>query len=147
MNEHNTIQNDYYDWESELYYAFRKCSGGDRGPEIYIVLFLKRFYVFIFREGKGRRKRGRNIDVWETHQSVACCMPPAGDPASNPGMCPDWELNRQPFVSQAGPQSIEPHQSGLKYTYFFSRFFFLINHCILIRKEGIEILNWGGILA
>ena len=26
--------------------------------------FLKRFYLFIFREGKGGRKRERNISVW-----------------------------------------------------------------------------------
>ena len=36
-----------------------------------------------------------------------------GDLAHNPGMCPDWESNRQPFGSQAGAQSTEPHQPGL----------------------------------
>ena len=30
--------------------------------------------------------------------------------AHNPGMCPDWELNQQPFGSQASAQSTEPHQ-------------------------------------
>ena len=34
-------------------------------------------------------------------------MPPAGDLARNPGMCPDWELNWQPFGSQASTQSTE----------------------------------------
>ena len=33
-------------------------------------------------------------------------------PQPNPGMCPDWELNHQPFGSQAGTQSTEPHQPG-----------------------------------
>ena len=28
-------------------------------------------------------------------------------------MCPDWELNWQPFGSQAGTQFTEPHQPGL----------------------------------
>ena len=31
----------------------------------------------------------------------------------NPGMCPDWESNLQPFGLQAGTQSTEPYQSGL----------------------------------
>ena len=44
---------------------------------------------------------------------VASYAPPTGDLASNPGMCPDWESNQQPFVSQAGAQSTEPHQPGL----------------------------------
>ena len=35
-----------------------------------------------------------------------------GDLASNPGMCPDWESNWQPFGSQACDQSTEPHQPG-----------------------------------
>ena len=39
-------------------------------------------------------------------------MPPTRDLA-NSGMCPDWELNQQPFGSQAGTQSTEPHQPGL----------------------------------
>ena len=31
---------------------------------ISLYSFFKRFYLFIFREGKGRRKRDRNIHVW-----------------------------------------------------------------------------------
>ena len=38
---------------------------------------------------------------------------PTGDPARNPGLCPDWESNQRPFGSQAGTQSTEPHQPGL----------------------------------
>ena len=30
----------------------------------------------------------------------------------NPGMCPDWESNWQPFGSEGGAQSTEPHQPG-----------------------------------
>ena len=49
----------------------------------------------------------------EKHQCVvASHMPPAGDLAHNPGMCPDWELNQWPFGLQAGTQSTEPHQPG-----------------------------------
>ena len=45
----------------------------------------------------------------EKHQCVRDRMPPTGDLARNPGMCPDWELNQQPFGSQAVIQSTEPH--------------------------------------
>ena len=44
---------------------------------------------------------------------AASCMPPTGDLAHNPGMCPDWGLNQRPFGSQAYAQSTEPHQPGL----------------------------------
>ena len=51
--------------------------------------FLKDFYLFIFREKEEREKeRERKINV------VAFHMAPTGDLAHNPGMCPDWELNR-----------------------------------------------------
>ena len=33
-------------------------------------------------------------------------------PYPGPGMYPVWELNQQPFGSQAGTQSTEPHQPG-----------------------------------
>ena len=39
-------------------------------------------------------------------------MAPTGDLARNPDVCPDWELNQQPFASQVGTQSTEPHQPG-----------------------------------
>ena len=66
--------------------------------------FLKKdFYLFIFRE---RGKEG------ERNQLVASCTSPTRDPALNPGMCPNWESNQQPFGSQANAQSTEPHQPG-----------------------------------
>ena len=54
---------------------------------------------------------------WERGRETSMCgcllHTPTGDLANNPGMCPDWESNRQPFGSQAGAQSTEPHQPGL----------------------------------
>ena len=50
---------------------------------------------------------------------VASQKPPAGDLAHKPGMCPDWELNWQPFGSQAGTQSTEPHQPGLQKSFYW----------------------------
>ena len=43
---------------------------------------------------------------------IASHVPFTGDLACNPGMYPDWESNHQPFGSQAGTQSPEPHQPG-----------------------------------
>ena len=40
-------------------------------------------------------------------------LPPTGDMAHNPGMCPDWESNQRLFGSQASTESTEPHQPGL----------------------------------
>ena len=62
----------------------------------FFLNFLKRFYLFIFRE----RGREGEREV-EKHQCVvACHMAPSGDLACNPDMCPDWELNWRPFGSQ-----------------------------------------------
>ena len=41
---------------------------------------------------------------------MASRVPPTGYLARNPGMCPDWDLNRWPFDSQASAQSTEPRQ-------------------------------------
>ena len=61
------------------------------------------------------RERGREGErEREKHQCVvASHVPPSGDLACNPGMCPDWELNQRPVGSQAGTQSTEPQQPGL----------------------------------
>ena len=73
-----------------------------------VFLFLKLKILFIFREGvKEGEKEG------EKHQCVvASHMPPTGDLAHNPGMCPDWESSWWPFGLQAGTQSTEPQQPG-----------------------------------
>ena len=45
-------------------------------------IFIKHYYLFIFREGKGGREG-------EKHQIVvASHAPPIGDLACDPGMCP-----------------------------------------------------------
>ena len=68
--------------------------------------FFKRFYLFLFRD-RGR-EGGRE---GEKHQCViASHLSPTEDLAGSQGMCPDWELNRQPFGSQACTQSTELHQ-------------------------------------
>ena len=44
---------------------------------------------------------------------AASRVPPTRDLACNTGMCPDGELNRQPFGLQDDAQLTELHQSGL----------------------------------
>ena len=61
----------------------------------------------------GRGREGEREG--EKHQCVVVSHGgPTGDLALNLGMCSDWESNRQPFGSQAGAQSTEAHQPGLK---------------------------------
>ena len=69
------------------------------------VFCLKDFIYSFLERGEGKEKEGQK------HQCVVTSyVPPAGDLACNPGMCPDWELNWRPLGSQAGTQSTEPHQ-------------------------------------
>ena len=76
---------------------------------LFLNIFFKRFYLFIFRQS---RKEGERKG--EKHQCVvASHMPPTGDLAHNPGMCPNWELNWWPFGSQSSVQYTEQHQPGL----------------------------------
>ena len=51
----------------------------------YGIGIFKKYFIYLFLE------RGREE---EKHQCVvAFHAPPTGDPACNPGVCPDWELN------------------------------------------------------
>ena len=81
--------------------------------------FLVFIYLFLERGGEGEREG-------EKHQCeryfIDCShMTPTGDLACHPGLCPDWELNRQPFGSQAGTQSTEPYEPGLGMHFFKKR--------------------------
>ena len=57
--------------------------------DIYILGFLKTNFIYLFLErGEGKERVG------EKHQCVVFShVPPIGDLAHNPGMCPDWESN------------------------------------------------------
>ena len=74
--------------------------------ELSIILFFLKilFIYFRQREKEGEREGGKHQCV------VASCVPLTGDLAYNPGKCPDWESNQQPFGSQAGTQSTVPYQ-------------------------------------
>ena len=71
--------------------------------------FCKDFIYLLLDRGEAREKEWeRNINVW-----LPLVRPPSRDLAHNPGMCPHWESNQEPFGSQASTQSIELHQPGL----------------------------------
>ena len=78
--------------------------------ETHPFFFLFKHFIYSFLERRERRdkERERNISVWLS------LVPPTGDLACHPGMCPDWGSNQWPCGSQAGAQSTEPHQPGLK---------------------------------
>ena len=81
---------------------------GREKEHCFVSFFSFRFYLFIFREGEGRRKSERNINVW-----LPLKYPLLGNLAHSPGMCPDKETNRWPLGLQSSAQSTEPHQPGL----------------------------------
>ena len=89
--------------QNSLWHAALAEGGIDR----YFCLSL--FFFFM----RGGERKG------EKHQCVVPChMPRTGDLAHNPGMCPDWELNWQPFGSQTSAQSTELHQPGQCFVFF-----------------------------
>ena len=66
------------------------------------IFFIKDFYLLICGE---RNREGEREG--EKHQyMVASHPPPTGEPAHNPGKCPDWESNRQLFGSQPSPNPL-----------------------------------------
>ena len=85
-------------------------------PLDFLKKFLKILLIYFFRErGKEGEREG------EKHPGVvASGMPPTGDLARNPGMCPDWESKQRPFGSQVRTQSTELHQPGLEWKIFLS---------------------------
>ena len=102
-------------------------------------------YLFILRQrGREGEREGE-----KHHCVVASHMPPTGDLACNPHMCPDWELNQPPFGSQASTQSTQPHQPqhGLSFktlyeecTEFLRRAIFWKMH-MLTHSYGICLLH------
>ena len=72
------------------------------------------------------------------HQCVVDSHAPlTGDLASNPGMCPDWELNQQTFGSWAGTQSTEPHQPGLIIKIFIKLCLFILHEIF----KSVKVYN------
>ena len=87
----------------------------------YLFVHFKDFIYLFLERGRVGEREG------EKHQCVvASHVPPTGDLACNPGMCLDWESNRQLFGSQSSTQSTEPHQPEFHFA-FLIKFLFETN--------------------
>ena len=71
------------------------------------MLLFKVLFIYLFLERGREGERGEKLQF-----VVASRATPTGDLARHPGMCPDWESNRQTFGLQTCGQSTEPHQPG-----------------------------------
>ena len=93
------------------------------------IIFVKNYTYFIFRQ-RGRKGEREG----EKHQSVvSSCTPPHWDLAQIPGMCWYWESNQWPCGSQAGTQSTEPHQPGLR---------ICLVHAYAFSIPGVAFFSW-----
>ena len=91
-----------------ILFTFISVGSQQDGLQLAFFFFFKILFVY-FQRGKEKEKEG------EKHQCVWLpLVHPTGDLACNPGMCPDWELNRGPLGLQAGTPSTEPHQPQLQ---------------------------------
>ena len=82
-------------------------------PPFANLLFKKIFYSFFRERGKEGEKEGEKHLYVREASMVAFLKPLARDLVHNPGMCPSWESNQQPFSWQASAQPTEPHKAGL----------------------------------
>ena len=85
---------------------------GAQSTEAHQPGLVSSFFFFLYFRLWGREGEREG----EKHHCCGCPLfaPYWGpDLARTVGMCPDWDLNRLPFASQAGAQSTEPHQPGL----------------------------------
>ena len=92
--------------------------------------FLFKDFIFLFSD----RREGKEKERKKQQCVVVSRVFPTGDLAHNLGMCPDWGSNQQPFGSQAGAQSTEPHQPGpISYTILnIPCLFYAYQFCFLI---------------
>ena len=72
-------------------------------------LFEKTLFTFSERGREGEREEEKH--QWAREASIGC-LSHALTKSCNPGMCPDWESNQQPFTLRDDAPTTEPHQLG-----------------------------------
>ena len=104
---------------------FHLCTGGSGlCSHLPCHHLLACIYLFVEKGEEREKERERNINVCPPTELPLVgdsCVPPTEDRACNPGMCPEWELNSQPFCLLAGAQSTEAHQLGGIYIFLIAR--------------------------
>ena len=60
------------------------------------IIIIKILFIYFWggRQGEREEEKHQCTSVCERYSDRASHMPPPGDLACNPGMCPDWESNR-----------------------------------------------------
>ena len=69
-------------------------------------------------------------------------MPPTGDLAHKPGMCPDWESNQQLFGSQSGTQTRSAFLSNVSNRLIIHKTFFFNSAMIILGHFSIQIVSF-----
>ena len=72
------------------------------------------FIYFIFRQ---RGREGEREGEKPQCVAASCAVPPTGDLACNPGMCPDWELTHNPLVRRLALNPLSYPSQGCKPTF------------------------------
>ena len=68
--------------------------------------------------GREGEREGVNIDVQEIHWPVASHIPPTRDLASNPDICPDWEVSGDPLVCRLAPNPLSHIARARAYNFY-----------------------------
>ena len=97
------------------HFTVTSALGGESGG------FFSDFIYLFLERGEGREKdRGREGGrEGKKHQCVvASRVPPTGDLASNPGMCPAQELNQDPLVRRLALSPLSHSSQGWEKSLF-----------------------------
>ena len=119
----------------------QSCSNSPQMTVKHFLVSDHYIYIILFLERRERREKER-----EKHINASCMHPNYGprDQTCNPGMCPNRQLNQQPFTFQDNAQPAEPaepHWSGpMLYMYFL---IFLLRFHFIFREKGREGVREG----
>ena len=88
---------------------------------LFLILICGDFFSLFLRDQflreRGRERGRERQKQWCERKALIACLPYApqlgNHMRSQPTMCPDWELNLQPFSYRTTLQPTEPHWPGL----------------------------------
>ena len=117
-------------------FSLHKVKAPFRCPwEIINVLFSCNPFTFFFKKNPYFREReGETPKCMRDHTS------PTGDLACNPGMCPDWELNQQPFGHRRAALNPLGHTSQGLFIFFLYHLGWNRDPRDLLQNPGLHLL-------